>query len=101
MVISHTVCTRSVKNYRKSKAGYKNMQEKVVNRGHLDSLSKHFSFNEKKVVKELSHELKTYISLESLDDKRRMLFNWENSTLIEHDDDDLVDQLHNQRRTVH
>ncbi|RND78635.1 hypothetical protein FAM18157_02844 [Lacticaseibacillus paracasei] len=77
------------------------MQEKVVNRGHLDSLSKHFSFNEKKVVKELSHELKTYISLESLDDKRRMLFNWENSTLIEHDDDDLVDQLHNQRRTVH
>jgi hypothetical protein len=75
---------QQVKNYRKSKAGYKNMQEKVVNRGHLDSLSKHFSFNEKKVVKELSHELKTYISLESLDDKRRMLFNWKNSTLIKH-----------------
>ena len=48
----------------------KNNQEKVINRGHLDSLSKHFSFNEKKVVKELSHELKTYISLENLDDKR-------------------------------
>ncbi|MCG0628488.1 MobQ family relaxase [Lactiplantibacillus plantarum] len=75
---------QQVKSYRKSKAGYKNMQEKVVNRGHLDSLSKHFSFNEKKVVKELSHELKTYISLESLDDKRRMLFNWKNSTLIKH-----------------
>ncbi|RWZ68850.1 nickase [Lactiplantibacillus plantarum] len=75
---------QQVKNYRKSKSGYKNMQEKVVNRGHLDSLSKHFSFNEKKVVKELSHELKTYISLESLDDKRRMLFNWKNSTLIKH-----------------
>ena len=75
---------QQVKNYRKSKAGYKNMQEKVVNRGHLDSLSKHFSFNEKKVVKELSHELKTYISLESIDDKRRMLFNWKNSTLIKH-----------------
>ncbi|MBO2726617.1 MobQ family relaxase [Lactiplantibacillus plantarum] len=75
---------QQVKNYRKSKAGYKNMQEKVVNRGHLDSLSKHFSFNEKKVVKELSHEMKTYISLESLDDKRRMLFNWKNSTLIKH-----------------
>ena len=75
---------QQVKTYRKSKAGYKNMQEKVVNRGHLDSLSKHFSFNEKKVVKELSHELKTYISLESLDDKRRMLFNWKNSTLIKH-----------------
>ena len=75
---------QQVKNYRKSKAGYKNMQEKVVNRSHLDSLSKHFSFNEKKVVKELSHELKTYISLESLDDKRRMLFNWKNSTLIKH-----------------
>ena len=75
---------QQVKTYRKSKAGYKNMQEKVINRGHLDSLSKHFSFNEKKVVKELSHELKTYISLESLDDKRRMLFNWKNSILIKH-----------------
>ncbi len=36
------------------------------------------------MVNELSHELKTYISLESLDDKRRMLFNWKNSTLIKH-----------------
>lgn len=75
---------QQVKDYRKAKASYKNNQEKVINRGHLDSLSKHFSFNEKRVVKELSHELKTYISLESLDDKRRMLFNWKNSTLIKH-----------------
>ena len=75
---------QQVKNYRKAKASYKNNQEKVINRGHLDSLSKHFSFNEKRVVKELSHELKTYISLENLDDKRRMLFNWKNSTLIKH-----------------
>ena len=73
-----------VKNYRKAKASYKNNQEKVINRGHLDSLSKHFSFNEKRVVNELSHELKTYISLESLDDKRRLLFNWKNSALIKH-----------------
>lgn len=75
---------QQVKNYRKAKASYKNNQEKVINRGHLDSLSKHFSFNEKRVVNELSHELKTYISLESLDDKRRLLFNWKNSTLIKH-----------------
>ncbi|KRN59639.1 hypothetical protein IV83_GL001799 [Pediococcus inopinatus] len=75
---------QQVKNYRKAKASYKNNQEKVINRGHLDSLSKHFSFNEKRIVKELSHELKTYISLENLDDKRRMLFNWKNSTLIKH-----------------
>ncbi|RDF82104.1 MobQ family relaxase, partial [Levilactobacillus brevis] len=75
---------QQVKKYRKTKASYKNNQEKVINRGHLDSLSKHFSFNEKRVVKELSHELKTYISLENLDDKRRMLFNWKNSTLIKH-----------------
>ncbi|WP_280948903.1 MobQ family relaxase [Lactiplantibacillus plantarum] len=75
---------QQVKNYRKAKSSYKNNQEKVINRGHLDSLSKHFSFNEKRVVNELSHELKTYISLESLDDKRRMLFNWKNSTLIKH-----------------
>ena len=75
---------QQVKNYRKAKASYKNNQEKVINKGHLDSLSKHFSFNEKRVVNELSHELKTYISLERLDDKRRMLFNWKNSTLIKH-----------------
>ncbi len=75
---------QQVKDYRKAKASYKNNQEKVINRGHLDSLSKHLSFNEKRVVKELSHELKTYISLENLDDKRRMLFNWKNSTLIKH-----------------
>jgi hypothetical protein len=75
---------QQVKNYRKTKASYKNNQEKAINRGHLDSLSKHFSFNEKRLVNELSHELKTYISLESLDDKRRMLFNWKNSTLIKH-----------------
>ncbi|KAE9564895.1 hypothetical protein FD33_GL000471 [Companilactobacillus paralimentarius DSM 13238 = JCM 10415] len=75
---------QQVKNYRKVKASYKNNQEKVINRGHLDSLRKHFSFNEKRVVNELSHELKTYISLESIDDKRRMLFNWKNSTLIKH-----------------
>lgn len=75
---------QQVKNYRKTKASYKNNQEKAINKGHLDSLSKHFSFNEKRLVNELSHELKTYISLESLDDKRRMLFNWKNSTLIKH-----------------
>ena len=75
---------QQVKNYRKIKASYKNNQEKAINRGHLDSLSKHFSFNEKRLVTELSHELKTYISLESLDDKRRLLFNWKNSTLIKH-----------------
>ncbi|UZD35063.1 MobA/MobL family protein (plasmid) [Lactiplantibacillus plantarum] len=75
---------QQVKNYRNTKASYKNNQEKAINRGHLDSLSKHFSFNEKRLVNELGHELKTYISLESLDDKRRMLFNWKNSTLIKH-----------------
>ncbi|WP_435404181.1 MobQ family relaxase (plasmid) [Lactiplantibacillus plantarum] len=75
---------QQVKNFRKTKASYKNNQEKAINRGHLDSLSKHFSFNEKRVVNQLNHELKTYISLENLDDKRRMLFNWKNSTLIKH-----------------
>ncbi|PRO93518.1 nickase [Lactiplantibacillus pentosus] len=75
---------QQVKNYRKTKASYKNNQEKAINRGHLDSLSKNFSFNEKRLVNELSHELKTYINLESLDDKRRMLFNWKNSSLIKH-----------------
>ncbi|MFT8813693.1 MAG: MobQ family relaxase [Oenococcus sp.] len=75
---------QQVQNYRKTQAAYQNVQDKVVHQGHLDSLSQHFSFNEKRVVKELSRELKTYISLESLDEKRRMLFHWKNSALIKH-----------------
>ena len=57
---------------------------KIGNPQHFDALSQHFSFNEKRLIKELSHELRTYVSLESLDDKRRMLFNWKNSVLIKH-----------------
>ena len=79
---SRQAFNQQVKNYRKSKASYKNIQEKAINRGHLDSLSQHFSFNEKRLVKELSQQLKSYIDLEHLDDKARMLFNWKNSLLI-------------------
>ena len=74
----------AVKEQDRTKKQYQNNQEKINNQKHFDALSQHFSFNEKRLVKELSHELKTYISLESLDDKRRLLFNWKNSALIKH-----------------
>lgn len=74
----------AVKEQDRTKKQYQNNQEKINNQKHFDALSQHFSFNEKRLVKELSHELRTYVSLESLDDKRRMLFNWKNSVLIKH-----------------
>lgn len=74
----------AVKEQDRTKKQYQNNQEKINNQKHYDALSQHFSFNEKRLVKELSHELRTYVSLESLDDKRRMLFNWKNSVLIKH-----------------
>ena len=74
----------AVKEQDRTKKQYQNNQEKINNQKHYDALSQHFSFNEKRLIKELSHELRTYVSLESLDDKRRMLFNWKNSVLIKH-----------------
>ncbi|WP_298822301.1 MobQ family relaxase [uncultured Streptococcus sp.] len=74
----------AVKEQDRTKKQYQNNQEKINNQKHFDALSQHFSFNEKRLVKELSHELRTYVNLESLDDKRRMLFNWKNSVLIKH-----------------
>ena len=78
------VFNEAVKEQDRTKKQYQNNQEKINNQKHFDALSQHFSFNEKRLVKELSHELRTYVSLESLDDKRRMLFNWKNSVLIKH-----------------
>ncbi|MFK8201392.1 MobA/MobL family mobilization protein, partial [Leuconostoc mesenteroides] len=40
------------------------------------------SFSEKRSVSQLSKELQTFVSLENLDDKKRMLFNWKDSLLI-------------------
>lgn len=74
----------AVKEQDRTKKQYQNNQEKINNQKYFDALSQHFSFNEKRLIKELSHELRTYVSLESLDDKRRMLFNWKNSVLIKH-----------------
>ena len=81
---SQTKERKAVKEQDRTKKQYQNNQEKINNQKHFDALSQHFSFNEKRLIKELSHELRTYVSLESLDDKRRMLFNWKNSVLIKH-----------------
>ena len=34
------------------------------------------------MVAQLSKQLKTFVSLENLDEKQRMLFNWKNSAMI-------------------
>ncbi|MCT4410923.1 nickase [Leuconostoc falkenbergense] len=63
-------------------AKLKNLDEKIYNEQRVQTLQRHLSFNEKKMVANFSRELHTFISLENLDDKQRMLFNWKNSILI-------------------
>lgn len=63
-------------------AKLKNLNEKIINEKRVQTLQRHLSFNEKKMVANFSRELHTFISLENLDDKQRMLFNWKNSILI-------------------
>lgn len=56
----------AVKEQDRTKKQYQNNQEKINNQKHFDALSQHFSFNEKRLVKELSHELRTYVSWQLL-----------------------------------
>ncbi|MDI6682082.1 MobQ family relaxase [Leuconostoc suionicum] len=67
---------------RKHKAQLKNVDEKIHNERRIQTLQNHLSFSEKRSVSQLSKELQTFVSLENLDDKKRMLFNWKNSLLI-------------------
>lgn len=60
----------------------KNIDDKIKNEQRVQTLQRHLSFNEKKLVASFSRELNTFVSLENLDDKKRMLFNWKNSLLI-------------------
>ncbi|MCW8519908.1 hypothetical protein OQH00_09210 [Streptococcus macedonicus] len=48
----------------------------------MQTLQRHYSFDEKRMVAQLSKQLKTFVSLENLDEKQRMLFNWKNSAMI-------------------
>ncbi|KAA8371711.1 nickase [Leuconostoc carnosum] len=67
---------------RKHKAQLKNVDEKIHNERRMQTLQNHLSFSEKRSVSQLSKELQTFVSLENLDDKKSMLFNWKNSLLI-------------------
>ncbi|PIO80113.1 MobQ family relaxase [Pediococcus damnosus] len=73
---------RSVKLQRQAKSEVKNVNDKIHNERRIQTLQRHYSFDEKRMVSQLSKELKTFISLENLDEKQRMLFNWKNSTMI-------------------
>lgn len=67
---------------RKHKAQLKNVDEKIHNERRMQTLQNHLSFSEKRSVSQLSKELQTFVSLEKLDDKKRLLFNWKNSLFI-------------------
>ena len=85
---------RSVKQQRQAKAEAKNTNEKIHNERRLQTLQRHYSFDEKRMVSLLSKQLKTFVSLENLDEKQRMLFNWKNSATIKQAiGEDLTKQL--------
>ncbi|MDY8107504.1 MobQ family relaxase [Pediococcus pentosaceus] len=73
---------RNVKQQRQAKAEAKNVNEKIHNIRRIETLQRHYSFDEKRMVAQLSKQLKTFVSLENLDEKQRMLFNWKNSATI-------------------
>ncbi|MEE6667781.1 MobQ family relaxase [Pediococcus acidilactici] len=73
---------RNVKLQRQAKSEVRNVNEKIHNERRIQTLQRHYSFDEKRMVSQLSKELKTFVSLENLDEKQRMLFNWKNSTMI-------------------
>lgn len=73
---------RNVKQQRQAKAEVKNSNEKIHNERRMQTLQRHYSFDEKRMVAQFSNQLKTFVSLENLDEKQRMLFNWKNSAMI-------------------
>ncbi|MCG0628168.1 nickase [Lactiplantibacillus plantarum] len=73
---------QNVKQQRQAKAEAKNANEKIHNERRMQTLQRHYSFDEKRLVTQLSNRLKTFVSLENLDEKQRMLFNWKNSAMI-------------------
>lgn len=73
---------RNVKQQRQAKAEVKNANQKIHNERRMQTLQRHYSFDEKRIVAQFSNELKTFVSLENLDEKQRMLFNWKNSAMI-------------------
>jgi len=73
---------RNVKQQRQAKAEAKTANEKIHNIRRIETLQRHYSFDEKRMVAQLSKQLKTFVSLENLDEKQRMLFNWKNSATI-------------------
>ncbi|WP_395538323.1 MobQ family relaxase [Lactiplantibacillus pentosus] len=75
---------QQVEEQRKAQAKYHNLDQKIRNHEHFDVLTDEISFSEKHIIRDLSQQLKTYVDLEHLDDKERMLFNWKNSLLIKH-----------------
>lgn len=75
---------QQVRAQRNAQAKYHNLDEKIRNHEHFDALTDELSFSEKHTISHLSQQLKTYVDLEYLDDKQRMLFNWKNSLLIKH-----------------
>lgn len=75
---------QQVRAQRSAQAKYHNLDEKIRNHEHFDALTDELSFSEKHTISHLSQQLKTYVDLEHLDDKQRMLFNWKNSLLIKH-----------------
>lgn len=73
---------QQVFDHDKHVAQLKNVDEKIHRERRMQTLQQHLSFSEKRSISQLSKELQTFINLEHLDDKKRLLFNWKNSLLM-------------------
>ncbi len=73
---------QSVLANRKDRARLKNIDDKIHHERRVQTLKNHLSFSEKRTIAMLSKQLQTFVNLENLDDKKRLLFNWKNSLLI-------------------
>ncbi len=71
-----------VKEQRSNLSQQENVGEKIVAERRLIALKEHMSFEEKGQIAKLGKELQTYIEIDQLRDKQRMLFNWKNSAFI-------------------
>lgn len=71
-----------IKEHRSDIAKNKNVTEKIKSQRHLIAIKEHMSFQEKGQISKLGKTPQTYIEIDQLRDKERMLFNWKNSAFI-------------------
>lgn len=72
---------REIKRYNQLIYTQERLDADIKETKETTEFTRHFSPNEKIQIAKLSRDLKTFVDFEHLEDKKRMLNNWKNSTL--------------------